>query len=106
MRRLKFNLANNAEECAALNGCALLDVHAGDLAGLRCHDLVFHLHSFEDHENLTFSNGIANIDVDGKDVAGHRAAGAATGAGAGAAAGAAATGAGAAPPTTSSTVTS
>ena len=102
MRGLKFNLANNAEECATLNGCALLDVHAGDLAGLRCHDLVFHLHSFENHENLTFSNGIAYVDVDGKDAP----AGAATGAGAGAAAGAAATGAGAAPPTTSSTVTS
>lgn len=64
--------ADNEELIAALYGLANGNSDGFNGASVRSHDRVAHLHSFEDHYFVAFSNGVADFLADAGDLAGHR----------------------------------
>ena len=63
--------AHGVQHIAGVDGIALANVNAGNGAVLRCADLVFHLHGFEDHDNIASLNSSACLDLDVQDGARH-----------------------------------
>ena len=63
--------AHGVQHIAGVDGIALANVNAGNGAVLRCADLVFHLHGFEDHDNIASLNSSACLDLDIQDGARH-----------------------------------
>ena len=72
---------DNHQGCAGVHVGALGSQDLGNGAGLGGHDLVLHLHGFQDQQDLTLLDSLAFLNIDLQNGAGHGGGNGLTGSG-------------------------